>query len=137
MPLHDAARSAARHDCRCSQPIQLCPAPRRWFDFDSNCVVSRGEFRKAYRALKASCARHGEQREWFSYAGKRADVMRHKRLPYEPQDTLVGNVTEAQRIGCALLRLAHVLRGALVTAGMAVCQCCVLHCARMELLVSL
>ena len=85
----------------------------RWLDFDSNCVVSRAEYQAAYRALKASCAKLGEQREWSSFTGKRLDVLRHKRLRYEPQDTLVGGVTEAQQIGCvcagflSIVKLVH------------------------------
>lgn len=58
---------------------------------------------RAYRALKESYAKRGEQREWFSYSGKRLDHIRHKRLPYELQDTLVGDLTEAQKIGHVLL----------------------------------
>ena len=62
--------------------------------------MSLHEYRRAYGALKASCAKQGEQRALFSTTLKATDDMRHKRLPYEPQDTLVGDVTEAQRIGC-------------------------------------
>jgi hypothetical protein len=56
----------------------------RWFDFDSDCMMSIEEFRDAYRALKASVGKEGEQRQWHSYSIKHADWLRHKRLPYEP-----------------------------------------------------
>jgi hypothetical protein len=83
----------------------ICQACR-WFDFDSNCVISIVEYQRAYRALKESCAKHGEQRECFSQAGKRSDRVRHKRLGYDPQDTLNGDITESQKIGCAICVLA-------------------------------
>lgn len=63
--------------------------------------MSRAEFSKALAALKQSCSKQGEQREWHSYAVKHTDWLRHKRLSYEPQDTLTTALTEAQKIGFA------------------------------------
>jgi ribosomal protein S21 len=75
----------------------------RWFSFDSNCVIPRDEFSKACKRLKESCAKEGEQREWYSYELKHRDWLRHKRLPYAPQDTLKSDVLESQKIGCGPL----------------------------------
>jgi hypothetical protein len=65
--------------------------------------MGHAEYQKAYRCLKECCAKHGEQRAWFSTAVKKTDDKRHKRLPYTPQDTLLRDLTEAQRIGYDLL----------------------------------
>eukprot|EP00892_Ulva_mutabilis_P012176 jgi/Ulvmu1/9330/UM050_0080.1 len=69
------------------------------FDFDSDCIMTRDEFGRACASLMESIRNGGEQREWYSYSLKHADWLRHKRLPYSPQQTLTRDVTEAQRVG--------------------------------------
>lgn len=71
--------------------------------------MSLHEFRHAYAALKASSAKRGEPRALFSSTLKATDDMRHRRLPYDPQDTLVSDATESQRIGCGAARLLCLL----------------------------
>lgn len=71
------------------------------FDFDSDCVMSRQEFRRAYASLIKLAATDEEQREWHSYSLKRTDWQRHKRLRCGPQETLTTELTESQRVGCA------------------------------------
>lgn len=63
--------------------------------------MTHEEFQQSYQALKQSCAKQGEQRVWSSFNSKHTDWTRHKRLPYEPQDTLLHNLTESQKIGYA------------------------------------
>lgn len=79
------------------------------FDFDSDCVMSRQEFRRAYASLMKSAATNEEQREWYSYSLKRTDWQRHKRLRCGPQETLTSELTESQRVGCASVIQIHSL----------------------------
>lgn len=85
------------------------------FDFDSDCVMSRQEFRRAYSSLMHFAAIDEEQREWYSYSLKHTDWLRHKRLRCSPQETLTSELTESQRVGCAsgiVLHTKHLLHDA-------------------------
>ena len=80
------------------------------FDFDSDCVMSREEFRRACSNLMQCISKDAEQREWYSFSQKHADWLRHKRLPYSPQETLTRDLTESQRVGYALTEVTSFQR---------------------------
>lgn len=77
------------------------------FDFESDCVMSRQEFRRSYSSLLQFASRDEEQREWHSYSLKHADWLRHKRLRCSPQEIWVSDLTESQRVGCVSTVIAR------------------------------